>query len=195
MLKKPKRLSYVQQHPAGHFPYQEPPAPPSRTWARLRGKGGKRIVVIACIFVVVSGIMGWTRYQTDQTPIPEDIRQQIAFEILYPARLPKGYKVNTASFRYDSGVLTYSADEPGGNGLVFSVQKKPESLDFGKFYENQLDQARAFAAPAGQATIGKFMDREIASLISESSWMLIRPTGANLESDVLKELIMGVKKS
>src|SRR5204863_4632702 len=97
--------------------------------------------------------------------VPNKIKTQATVPILYPEKLPAGYKVIQSSFNVSAGgIVAYYAEDNSGHRLNFTVQARPANFDFEAFYSQILTSATKFNTPLGEAAVGTANDHLLGSL-------------------------------
>jgi hypothetical protein len=85
-------------------------------------------IFFASSLLLLMAAGGWLFYihQSSKNPLPDSIKQQAGFKLVYPA---SNAQINPNSYNYQSNqkVLSFSANYSGSN-IVFSEQQVPNSL-------------------------------------------------------------------
>jgi hypothetical protein len=180
-------------------PIIQPVAQPARAnQVKHSRKNGKKLlaVLIILLCVAAASTAAYIYHQNSSEVIPAKIKSQTNLPILYPSKLPPGYKVIKSSFNVTSGnVVAYYASDSKGNHINFTVQPRPKSFDFDKFYTQIMSDTTRFNTPAGEAVIGKANDKLLGSLATTSSWLLVTGSSNKVDASNLQTALSGVKVS
>jgi hypothetical protein len=164
------------------------------TTLRSRGPIWKRrsLLVLCCVavLVIIVGVLAW-RSNAANDLIPAAVRQTADFRLYQPGRLPAGFSLDKGSFRTASQVVTFSISYNDNRKIIISEQPKPSGFDFDLFYEQFTDK-KSIAAPVGKAVMGRYEDADLASVIADKTWILVRAP-AGIESVQLEQLLLGFK--
>jgi len=176
------------QHPAHHVQ----PAPAQR---HIRKK--KRWVLKVIItLIILAGLAGGGlfAYQKFWAPNPfsSDIRQS-KLDLLYPAKLPAGYKVNQQNMSLSNGILIYDATNQAGSRLVFTLQSTPANFDFNAFYKQQLVNNAQYPTNFGTAVIGKNSNRSLGSLVDGDTWLLLSTNSTSVSVNDMALVLKNLK--
>jgi len=155
------------------------------------------LTIVAVLLIAAGGGL-WLYLNRYTGPIPADIRAKAHFDLYYPdpAKLPKGYWLDTKSFKYisDGPAVIYSVRYGNGQKLVFSVQPKPQGKQIEQFAKTQIPLHLETSTPVGKALIGAIKDRSVNSLpTSGNSWVIV--TGPiNTDQERLKQTLKALVK-
>ncbi|HET9850864.1 MAG TPA: hypothetical protein VFP35_04565 [Candidatus Saccharimonadales bacterium] len=157
----------------------------------------KLMVLSMAVLLLIAGAGFGAHYflVKKSSPIPVNISRSVNFPLLYPAKLPAGYKIDPSSFSSANDVVLFSARTTSGQKIVFTVQKRPPTFDFGTFYQQGLASAAVFNTGAGQAAIGRANGQLIGSLATDQSWLIVSPSRGNISADSLRLILNSVKAS
>jgi hypothetical protein len=151
----------------------EPAHPANRKYKK------RRLLKIFLIVIVLVGVGATGKIwaypklvRHTHTPFSTAILSKVSFPVFYPERLPGGYVVDTYSMQATQNGLVYNANNESSR-LVFTQQKVPAGFDFTSFYSKHLTDITQFDTAYGQATIGKNDDRNLGSLVTDKTWLLL----------------------
>jgi hypothetical protein len=132
------------------------------------------LIYIPVLVLLVAGATGaYFMFFANQDPIPQSIRSQVSFALLYPGSLPSGWSIDKSSFYVDSSEQVVGYRLKGQNGyLGVTIQPTPNGFNFNDFYTKRLANTAQFLTPLGQGAIGKADNNFIGSLDTPSSWVL-----------------------
>lgn len=154
----------------------------------------KRKIIIVIVALVLAGAGSyWFFAIRSNEPIPANVRSKVSFPLLYPSKLPQGFSIDQKSFSVQSGVVLYSANNPTGDKVAFSVQPRPATFAFDTFYKQGLNGASTFDTPLGQAAVGQANGQPIGSLATDQSWLLISSVSKKVGSSALRQILQSVK--
>jgi hypothetical protein len=179
-------------------PGQPEPAPHPKTPAAQHRRPKKRRLLRFLILLIILAALaggGWYAHQKYfvKNPFPADIRQNAAVDLLYPAKLPAGYRIDPASIQQTNGILLYDAVN-GGQRLVFSLQKTPPTFDFATFYKQQLQDNQQFSTAYGQAAVGRNGGRYLGSLVDGGTWLILSANNSRLSAADFSLVLNNLKK-
>jgi hypothetical protein len=183
---------------AAYDPGQPEPAPHLKTPAPQHRRPKKhrllRFLILLIILAALAG-GGWYAHQKYfvKNPFPADIRKNAAVDLLYPAKLPPGYRIDPASIQQTNGILLYDAVN-GGQRLVFSLQKTPPTFDFTTFYKQQLQNNQQFSTAYGQAAVGRNGGRYLGSLVDGGTWLILSANNSRLNAADFSLVLNNLKK-
>lgn len=172
-------------------PHHHQPAKPHR---RPKKRRFIRLLVFLLILAALAG-GGFVAYQKYfvKNPFPADIRKNAGIDLLYPTKLPAGYKVNPTSIQRTNGILIYDANN-GNQRLVFTLQNTPPTFDFDTFYKQQLQNSQQFSTKFGQAAVGKNSGRYLGSLVDGGTWLLLSTNNPQLTANDYSLVLNNLKK-
>jgi hypothetical protein len=177
---------------------QPVPQPARDLQAKRSRKKGKKLLTVLFILLclVLAGGAAYIYYQKSSEVIPAKIKGQTNLSILYPSKLPAGYKVVKSSFNVTQGnVVAYYASDGKGNHINFTVQPRPKNFDFDKFYTQIMSDTTHFSTPVGEAVIGKANDKLLGSIATTKSWLLVTGSNSKVDAGSLQTALSGVKFS
>lgn len=168
--------------------------PPKKAKKIIYSLKAKKLLLVI-IIIILAAVGGYYLYKQLSTPspIPKSITSSVSFPIYYPSELPKGYKLNTESFNTNGRVVTYYFSNNAGQNISISQQAVPANFDFDNFNKKRILGSKEILTPVGKATIGQSSERNVASVITDKTWILVSApsdtTAAQLETIVksLKE--------
>lgn len=169
---------------------------PKTKRSRRRGRGIFKklfIFLLVLVFLTAAGYFGYL-YKQKQTIVPANIKKEASIPILYPNKLPAGYKIDKNSFSVTQGnLITYYAADTNNNKMVFTVQAKPSNFDFAKFYAQGLTNTNKFTTPLGEGVIGKASGRLVGSLTTGNTWVLISSNSNSVTADKIQYALQNLK--
>lgn len=129
-------------------------------------------------------------------PVPDDIKQKLAFVLFVPRSLPGTFAINESSFTIQEGTVLFRAADNTGASLVFTEQKKPADFNFSDFYENQMKNAQMVDGTKYSTVVGKSTDESVTlvSIVAEDTWVLIS-SKLPLNQDNAKTISQSLVKS
>lgn len=140
---------------------------------KKRLRMGAILVVIIIIAFIASGIF-WLTSQKATSRIPQRFSAILAFQLYEPRWLPDGMDIDQQSFDATSQAFTFSISDKSGKRLVVTEQPKPSQNEIDEFYSGQLSGVSTFNTTVGQGTVGSFEGSELAGIVTEQTWILIR---------------------
>lgn len=160
----------------------------------------RRLALAAACLVVLAGGLWWHETRSG-SPVPKDIRGQVGFAIYYPdqSKLPKGYVLDTQSFREaDPGVVLFSVRYGNSRSMAFSETVKPASDVIDKFYASAIPVHTQLTTSLGKAVIGAYGSgkdlRTIASLpINNGPWLIITAP-SDINHDDLSRIVQSLSR-
>lgn len=146
----------------------------------------KALVVAGLVVTAIGAGVIWWRWSLG-TPKQAFIGLQprVSFPVLFPAKLPDGYKLDTTHLSANRGVIVYSINNHDGKTLAVTEQEYPANFD-----SNTLSGNEEFTTNLGKAYIVSFDDRTTASLVAGKTWVLINYPAA-MDTEDLKLIIRG----
>lgn len=155
----------------------------------------RRILIITSILVLLAGLGGayWYFAKNLVSPIPALIKASAAFPILYPTKLPAGFNIDSSKFSESKDSVIYSAANTAGQEIAFTVQPRPTSFDFNKFYSQVLSNSTVFTTTVGQAAIGQANGRLLGSIYTDQSWLLVSSASQQIQSSDLRLILDNLK--
>ena len=145
----------------------------------------KRLVSLvfagSLLVVLAAGAVLWGRHNTASL-LPPSVRQVANYPLYRPGWLPAGARLDPASVDATPQVVTFAFLYGGNKKLIFTEQPKPDGFDFDAFYSDQLTGKQTFATAAGQATTGLFEGSAFASLVTDSTWIIMRAPTSTQET-------------
>lgn len=148
----------------------------------------KAWIVPLLLIIGLVATVGWIiRAPRQQSFLPAELAGKITFTVYAPKTMPTGFSLKTDSLRYQEGVLLLDitspiADEP----LVVSEQARPQDFKFEDFYKDFFGSTKT-TNELGELVVGTVRDQTIASLLTDTTWVLI--TGSkNIEFATVSEL-------
>lgn len=174
------------------------PTPPATRNSFSRVKFNKRryAYLLAVGLVLAVGAVGWLYMDKLSNPIPSEIREKSNLALYYPERLPDGYLLDENSFKIDGQIVTFTALADDNRKIIFTLQGRPQTFDFQKFYQQGLSGTEQFTTPAGQAAIGKSPTQQlIGNLVGEKTWVIVSSSSPSLTASDLKLVLNGLKES
>lgn len=173
--KPPPLQSQLAGPPANRLSFE----PPANLKTRSKPRKWRRLAFFLVLVGVLAGIGKlwiYPRY-AQHNPFSAAIRNSVAIPLYYPQQLPVGYTVDPLSFRTTSTEVVFNANN-GSSRLVFTQQKVPAGFDFNSFYAKQLHDSTSFNTPNGRVVIGKNDNRNLGSLATKKTWVLLSTNSA-----------------
>lgn len=104
--------------------------------------------------------------------LPKNLKGQVKFTTFLPSKLPPDYTLDTSSYAYERGALTFEVKTPGGMPLLVSEQPQPTSFDINTFYKG-LKNTQSAATSYGTAQAGTFLENKAGSLVALGTWVFV----------------------
>lgn len=166
---------------------------------RKAKKPRKRFKFFKIFFVLlIIGVLsaaGYSYYIQNQV-VPRKIQDQAEIPVLYPTKLPEGFKIVKNSFSVTNGnIISYYAQDHSNNRLLFTVQSRPSNFDFEQFYSKSLTKSTKFTTQLGEGAAGTAGDRLLGSLATEQSWILITANNPTITVDKIVIALKSLKKT
>jgi hypothetical protein len=117
-------------------------------------------------------VMYWRSDST--SPVPQEIAAELTFPVYVPNDLPEGFAVVPESFMYETEVLVYEISTPDQHLITVNEQARPTEYDFSEFYDKIVGASKT-NIEQGELYVGTFGGNPVASLLSEQTWVIIRP--------------------
>jgi hypothetical protein len=185
------RTNHQDQTPqAAPVPAQSETVPAVRRSSRRIPKWLIVFVSFMIIAALAAGII-WLKRPAD--PIPASTRAAALFPLYYPARYPKGYSLDKASFQYVNQVVTFTLTSSSAK-IFISEQATPQGFDFDNFNQQLLANPKGILTPYGKAVIGTAQDSKVTSLVIGKTWVLMS-TNPNASDKTLEDLADHLKPS
>lgn len=154
----------------------------------------KKLVLITsgAVIVALIGTGSWWFLGRTHNPIPSEIRNSVSFPLYYPTAEPRGYALNTTSFRNSGGTIFYDLSGSGGHSIIVSQQAPPKNFDPKEmFAHNPL--------PTTISSLGTIYDLSYKNqsrymLVATNSLVFISST-PKISNAQLKQIIDGLKVS
>lgn len=157
-------------------------------------RGKRRLLIVFFILVLIAAGAGAYLYQKSLVVVPANIVAQSDIPILYPSKLPAGYKINKTSFKVSNGnIISYYATNKTSSRLVFTVQARPPNFDYEKFYSSSMTDVTKIATPLGEGAVGTAGGRLLGSLATTKSWILITTSDKSGGSDKIQIALSSLK--
>lgn len=132
-------------------------------------------------------------HSSKASAVPAATIKSVDFPILYPGKLPAGFKVQPDSFTTSQNIVLYSATNSAGIKIAFSVQKPPATFDFNAFYRQGMNNAAAFSTSLGEAAIGTTVGHPFGSLHTDQSWVLVSSVSGQIQSSDIRLILQNMK--
>jgi hypothetical protein len=167
--------------------------------AKKRRGGFKKALLLLLVLILLAGLAaGGYLYIKKRQPaavaVPPKVKQQAGVPILYPAKLPLGYKVVQSSFNTSAGgIVAYYAEDNSGHRLNFTVQARPANFDFETFYSRILTNATKFSTPLGEAAVGTANDHLLGSLATTKSWVIVSGNSKAVGADQIQTALSNIQ--
>ena len=149
-------------------------------------------MIVVLIIIAASGVFFWQHKKSSAFPV--NIRSSVNFPLYYPTNLPKNYYLDLGSFSTGQNVLTFSLKGPGGDTLIVSEQPTPKKFDFQAFYSKDINVTTRSLTNQGELVIGKFLSRQVGSLVTASTWIIVSAPQSS-PSGYLDQILRSLRKS
>jgi hypothetical protein len=148
----------------------------------------KRFITLASILlgvvIVAAGTFMWLKDEPIQKdPITADIAAQVDFPLYYPASLPSEFKFEEITYDSGAGAVIYNYVS-GDKRLLFTQQRKSDSIDYNLLRDTQMTEVREISVPAGQAVMGILEKQLISAVFSGNTLIFINATGTSTPQDL-----------
>lgn len=150
------------------------------------------VVTVFAISIVVT-IFLFNNRSSQENPIPDSVKQQADYSLYYPAKLSSDFQFKDIAFDEETKVLTYKYSS-SDKTIFFSLQKKPETLNYEEFRNTQMTGVREIKTPIGTAYAGTLQSQTVSSLLNDSTWIFIT-AGPGTTIDDLEEASRGLETS
>lgn len=175
----------------GALSFEPAKLPPRKSKSRK-----KLIAIVILILIVLGGAAGyWYKFRLPTDPIPASIKSSVNYPLLYPSKLPPGYKIVASSFNSANDAVVFEADDQSSDKIAFSVQKRPPTFDFPSFYKQGLGNAALFSTDIGEAAVGTVASKPIGSLATDKSWMLVSSSSKNVTNSDIRLILNNIKQA
>lgn len=155
-------------------------------------KPKKILLVWVAAFLVIAVVSGtffyWANIR-DKLPKPsKSIISSVSkgVPLYYPKELPGELYVKQDTIKSKNDITIYQIADGGKDVVSVSIQPIPQEFDFAGFYKQTL-QGEQFEVKNGEAYIGSFNNRTVASLKTADTWILVTGTG-NLGVNEIKQI-------
>ena len=128
-------------------------------------------VIVASAVLAVAGIT--VRSVTEPKFFSTEAQKQAGFPLYHPARLPEGYKADKTTVSMVASVVTYQIKHAAKEPLLVSLQPRPNNFDVESFNKEVISEGISLTVPAGTATIGRLRENQVASVLTNETWVLI----------------------
>jgi hypothetical protein len=148
------------------------------------------LVVAACTVIAYTHHASDNRHLTSKkSPVPESIRNAAGYPISYPdpAKIPASFRLDATSFTSTEGATIYAIYR-GSEKLIFSEQAKPNDSVIQDFNTKQIPLHTTFKTAIGMATLGAINNQQVASIPTDTSWIIVTGPGDLTQAD-LKDLL------
>lgn len=139
-----------------------------------RLKRTKLLLAVVTVFAIgiVVAVFLFNNRSPQENPIPDSVEQQVDYTLYYPAKLSSDFHFDEIAFDEETKVVTYkySSDE---KSVFFSLQKKPEDLNYEEFRNTQMTGVREVKTPIGTAYAGTLQNQTIGSILTDTTWILM----------------------
>lgn len=137
--------------------------------------GKSKIALIVAMLMIIFGVGYYFLIINEHrqvNPIPDSIRQQVDYSLYYPAKLSADFHFNEVALDNETGVTTYKYTS-GSKTIFFSMQKKPEDLNYEEFRNKQMVGVREIKTSLGIAYAGTLQNQTVSSLLTDNTWIFI----------------------
>ena len=150
----------------------------------------------AVIIALIALVLAYFLYHqlSAPSPVPKQIISSVSFPVYYPVELPSGYKINESSFNSNGRVVTYSLDNGSGKNIIISEQAMPNNFDFENFNKKRILGSKEILTPVGKATIGQSSERNVASVITDKTWVLVSAP-SDTQANQLETIVRSLKQA
>jgi hypothetical protein len=170
-----------------------------RKVTKKKGGGFKKftLLVLGLVFLgaIAGGVYLFTKDKKQVAQkVPTSVQAKASVPILYPDKLPSGYKVIQESFNISAGgIVAYYAEDSSGHRLNFTVQPRPANFDFESFYTKILTNATRFSTPLGEAAVGTANDHLLGSLATTKSWVIVSGNSKAVGADKIQAALSAIQ--
>lgn len=123
-----------------------------------------------------------------------ETQKQSGFPLYHPARLPEGYSADKTTISTAASVVTYQISHDSKEPLLVSLQPRPNNFDVENFNKEVITEGITLTAPSGAATIGRLRENQVASILTEETWVLISDPNLIPQQD-LKFIVQNLVKA
>jgi hypothetical protein len=156
---------------------------------------GRRVALGAMfVLLVLAGVTVSVRPHIKSGFFSREVQEQAGFPLYYPSRLPEGYEANQATISTVNKVVTYQIKHPANEPLLVSLQPRPNNFDVENFNKEVITEGISLTVSAGAATIGRLRGNQVASVLTDETWILISDPGSIPQQD-LKFIVQHLKSS
>lgn len=140
---------------------------------------GRILTVLTLLFIICTATLTYVLIiKKSASPFPETIQKSVHFDLYYPTE----NKLNSSSIQDVDGTVSYTVnykDSP----MYVTIQAVPKDFDFTGL-EKQIENSKSIRTPFGKAIIGTISERQIGSLKTDRSWLLITSTKDTPQEDI-----------
>lgn len=177
--------------------HNAPASPPTTAQPTVRPRRAKRrFLIIFIILILAAAGAGGYLYEKAQSVVPASVVAQADIPVLYPSKLPPGYKIDKSSFKVSNGnIISYYAANQTSSRLVFTVQARPANFDYDKFYSESMTDTTKITTPIGEGAVGTAGGHLLGSLATTKSWILITSNDNNIGADKIQTALSSLKST
>lgn len=175
-------------------------APTTKQSRTNKPKSKKKVVAFGLVSIVlVFGLMAVARPAVSiifpSSPFSKDLALGAGYPLLYPGKLPSGYKIDKSSInKSTNGVIVYALKNSEGKVINVSLQQQPQSLNLKPLYDT-MQNIRTVETPAGETTVGITQDNMLTSnTLSGSVWVIIRAQPDTVKDQEIDAMLKSLKQ-
>jgi hypothetical protein len=136
----------------------------------MRKKTDWRVVIILGIsLLVLIGFIGASAINKKPAIPKQLVGAAVGFRLYYPKQLPTRLQVMNNSIRVNDQAVIFQVQDTSGKRASITEQHKPPNFDF-----DSLSAGKKFTTANGEAIINTNDNITTASLVTDSTWILIR---------------------
>lgn len=145
--------------------------------------------------MAIGGAAGY-EYIYMRPQVPANITSQAEIPILYPEKLPTGFRLVKSSFNINNGnIIGYYVQNAAGNRIVFTNQAKPSNFDYEKFYTTGLSNTNRFNTALGSGAVGTTNGRIFGSFTTSKSWVIATSNSKSVTTDMIQYCLTYLKQA
>jgi hypothetical protein len=148
--------------------------------------------VLIAIGLVLAGVFIQQNAQQQKLFVPKHVADTVPFPIYYANALPLTYVIDTQSYRYEEGILSFRLTSPTKKAILITEQAPPKGLDIDQVVIDRLKKPQAVVTQYGKAVIGNQEDTKGASLRASKTWIFISTPASTSTAD-LSALLDGLR--
>lgn len=151
--------------------------------------------------LLAAGLLGTAAYITlsllsqPANPFTSDLSARITYPLLYPGKLPAGFRIDETSIKQpDDQVIIYAAKNEADTAINISLQPQPQNLNLKPLLDN-MQGVREIKAPAGTTYVGVSpQDRLVSYTMTGSVWVIINVAKDTISDQDFDNLIQSLRE-